>query len=83
MEQPHRPTAAVEIEDQLSEFTAGRTVVDRRRIGSQESAVVAGVLDDTDRARALRLHLEPLTLQQAVVHAARMPETDARERTSA
>jgi len=69
----------------VAEFTTGRTVWDRRRIGSQESAVVAGALDDTDRARAraLRLHLEPLTLQQAVVHAARRPETDARERTSA
>ena len=69
----------------VAEFTAGRTVWDRRRIGSQESAVVAGALDDTDRARAraLRLHLDPLTLQQAVVHAARMPGTDTRERTSA
>ena len=56
----------------VAEFTAARTVWDRRRIGSQESAVVAGALDDTDRARAwaLRLHLEPLTLQQVVVHAA-------------
>jgi ABC-2 type transport system ATP-binding protein len=72
----------------VAEFTAGRTVWDRRRAGSQESAVVAGALDDTDRARArsLRLHLEPLTLQQIVVHtagpaAAISPE--ARERTSA
>jgi ABC-2 type transport system ATP-binding protein len=69
----------------VAEFTAGRTVVDRRRIAGQESAVVAGVLDDIDRARArsLRLHLEPLTLQQAVVQAARMPGTHTRERTSA
>jgi ABC-2 type transport system ATP-binding protein len=69
----------------VADFAAGRTVVDRRRIGSQESAVVAGPLDDTDRARAsaLHLHLEPLTLQQAVVHAARIPETDALERTTA
>jgi ABC-2 type transport system ATP-binding protein len=69
----------------MAEFTAGRTVLDRRRIGSQESAVVAGALDDTDRARAraLRLHLEPLTLQQVVVHAASKPEKDTRERTSA
>jgi ABC-2 type transport system ATP-binding protein len=67
----------------VAEFTAGRTVWDRRRAGSQESAVVAGALDDTDRARArsLRLHLEPLTLQQIVVHAAGTPA--ARERTSA
>jgi ABC-2 type transport system ATP-binding protein len=73
------PTIAV------AEFTAGRTVLDRRRVASQESAVVAGALDDTDRARAraLRLDLEPLTLQQAVVHAAGKPVADARERTSA
>ena len=74
----------------VAEFTAGRTVWDRRRIGSQESAVVAGALDDTDRARAraLRLHLEPLTLQQVVVHAASaiaagQPGTHTRERTTA
>jgi ABC-2 type transport system ATP-binding protein len=72
----------------VAEFTAGRTVWDRRRVGSQESAVVAGALDDTDRARArsLRLHLEPLTLQQVVVHAAGASAAgtpDARERTSA
>jgi len=50
----------------VAEFTAGRPVWDRRRIASQESAVVAGALDETDRARAaaLHLHLEPLTLQQ-------------------
>jgi ABC-2 type transport system ATP-binding protein len=53
----------------VAEFTAGRTVWNRRRIGSQESAVVAAALDDSDRARAaaLRLHLEPLTMQQVVV----------------
>jgi ABC-2 type transport system ATP-binding protein len=69
----------------VAEFTAGRTVLERRRIASRESAVVAGALSETDhaRARALRLHLEPLTLQQAVVHVARTPETDTRERTSA
>jgi ABC-2 type transport system ATP-binding protein len=69
----------------VAEFTAGRTVWDRRRIAGQESAVVAGPLDDTDlaRARALRLHLEPLSLQQAVVHAVGQPGTHARERTSA
>jgi ABC-2 type transport system ATP-binding protein len=69
----------------VAEFTAGRTVWDRRRIAGQESAVVAGALDDTERARAraLRLHLEPLTLQQVVVHAAGQPGTDPRERTSA
>ena len=69
----------------VAEFTAGRTVWNRRRIAGQESAVVAGPLDDSDytRARALRLSLEPLTLQQVVVHAASQQDTDARERTSA
>jgi ABC-2 type transport system ATP-binding protein len=72
----------------VAEFIAGRTVWDRRRVGSQESAVVAGALDDTDhaRARSLRLHLEPLTLQQVVVHAAGQPAADTpdtRERASA
>jgi ABC-2 type transport system ATP-binding protein len=73
----------------VTEFTAGRTVWDRRRIGSQMSAVVAGALDDTDRARAaaLRLRLEPLTLQQVVVHTAGVsPASQPRgtgERTSA
>ena len=69
----------------VAEFTAGRTVWDRRRVAGQESAVVAGPLDDADlaRARALRLHLEPLSLQQAVVHAVGQPATHARERTSA
>jgi ABC-2 type transport system ATP-binding protein len=73
------PTVAV------AEFTAGRTVWNRRRIAGQESAVVDGLLDDADRARAatLRLSLEPLTMQQVVVHAAAKPAAEARERTSA
>jgi ABC-2 type transport system ATP-binding protein len=60
------PAAAVE------DFAAGRTIWNRRRMASQESLVVVGALDDVDlaRARALRLSLEPLTLQQIVVEAA-------------
>jgi hypothetical protein len=48
----------------VAEFTAGRSVWDRRRIASRESAVVAGALNETDRARAaaLHLHLEPLSI---------------------
>ena len=62
----------------VAEFAAGRTVWDSRRVGSQESAVVAGPLEDIDRVRArtLRLHLEPLTLQEIVVHAAGRVEAD-------
>ncbi len=69
----------------VAEFTAGRSVWDRRRIASQESAVVAGALEETDRARAaaLHLHLEPLTLQQVVARAAGTPAASPRERTSA
>jgi ABC-2 type transport system ATP-binding protein len=69
----------------VAEFTAGRSVWNRRRIASQESAVVAGTLDETDRARAAALHLdlEPLTLQQVVVQAAGAPADIQQERTSA
>jgi ABC-2 type transport system ATP-binding protein len=69
----------------VAEFTAGRSVWDRRRIASQESAVVAGALDETDRARAAALHLrlEPLTLQQVVVRAAGTPVASPPERTIA
>jgi ABC-2 type transport system ATP-binding protein len=69
----------------VAEFTAGRSVWDRRRIASQESAVVAGTLDETDRARAAALHLrlEPLTLQQLVVRAAGTPVASTPSETSA
>jgi ABC-2 type transport system ATP-binding protein len=69
----------------VTEFTAGRSVWDRRRIASQETAVVAGILDETDRARAaaLHLHLEPLTLQQVVVRTAATAVASPQERTSA
>ena len=69
----------------VAEFTSGRSVWNRRRIASQESAVVAGTLDETDRARAavLHLNLEPLTLQQVVVQAAGAPAEIQQERTSA
>jgi ABC-2 type transport system ATP-binding protein len=73
------PIAAVE------EFVAGRTTWDRRRIASHESVVLAVALDDADRVRAreLRISLEPLSLQQAVVHAAGAFGDERRERTSA
>jgi ABC-2 type transport system ATP-binding protein len=69
----------------VAEFAAGRSVWDRRRIASQASAVVAGALDETDRARAAALHLrlEPLTLQQLVVRAAGTPVASPQERTIA
>ena len=69
----------------VAEFTAGRVIWDRRMIGGQESAVVAGAMDGPDRARAreLSLSLAPLSLQQLVVHAAGHGPADLRERTSA
>ncbi|MGA8666504.1 MAG: ABC transporter ATP-binding protein [Candidatus Dormiibacterota bacterium] len=69
----------------VGEFTTGRTVWSRRRIAAQESAVVAGLLDQADHARAaaLHLHLEPLTMQQVVVHASTRLHTDRAEGTRA
>jgi ABC-2 type transport system ATP-binding protein len=69
----------------VAEFTTGRPVWNRRRIASQESAVVAGTLNETDRARAAALHLrlEPLTLQEVVVQVAGAPAGSQQERTSA
>jgi ABC-2 type transport system ATP-binding protein len=69
----------------VAEFTTGRPVWNRRRIASQESAVVAGTLNETDRARAAALHLrlEPLTLQEVVVQVAGAPTGSQQERTSA
>ncbi|HEY2522769.1 MAG TPA: ABC transporter ATP-binding protein [Streptosporangiaceae bacterium] len=59
----------------VDEFTSGRAVWNRRRLGSQASVVMVGPLDEAARARAasLGLDLVPLTLQQLVVHAAGWP----------
>ncbi len=73
------PVSAVET------FVAGRRTWDRRRIGSQEAVVVAGLLDDADvlRARELHLHLESLSLQQVMVHAAGLTGAEELEGTNA
>jgi ABC-2 type transport system ATP-binding protein len=65
----------------LETFLAGRRTSDRRQMASQASAVVFGALDDDDCAwaRALRLQLEPLSLQQVVVYAAGRPEPEVSE----
>jgi ABC-2 type transport system ATP-binding protein len=67
--------------DAVERFVAGRTVWDRRRITSRESVVIAGALDDTDCrwARELHLSLEPLSLQQLMVHAASQAGDHRRE----
>ncbi len=60
------PATAVE------QFVAGRTVWHRQRLGSRASVTIADPLDlaAQARARALHLSLEPLSLQQLLVHAA-------------
>lgn len=56
----------------VEEFIAGRAVWDRRRLGSQETAVVIGQLGEGDRtpAQISRLTLEPVPLQELVRYAA-------------
>jgi ABC-2 type transport system ATP-binding protein len=73
------PVAAVE------EFVTGRNLWDRRRIGSQESVVMAGAVEASDWAwaRRLHLHLESLSLQQVMVHAAGRAAAESREKTHA
>ncbi|WP_018504867.1 ABC transporter ATP-binding protein [Parafrankia discariae] len=73
------PVAAVE------QLTAGRPVWDRRRVAARESVVVAGLLDGVDRLRARDLHLrvEPLSLQQVLVHATGRSGEESPERTNA
>ncbi|MGH3263309.1 MAG: ABC transporter ATP-binding protein, partial [Trebonia sp.] len=60
----------------VGEFTNGRPVWNRRRLGSQASVIAVGELDDAAKARgrSLGLDLAPLTLQQLVVHAAGWPD---------
>ena len=69
----------------VAEFTARRQVWDRRRMGSQESAVVVGPLGETDRgpARNSRLTLEPVSLQELVRYVGTRPAPDTLQRTSA
>jgi ABC-2 type transport system ATP-binding protein len=66
-------------------FTAGYPVWGRRRMGSQESVVIFGLLGGADRAPARTSHLtlESLSLQELVVHAANHPPSGPRTRTGA
>ena len=56
----------------VAEFAAGRSTWDRRELASQASVVVGGALGarETRRAQDLHLELEPVSLQQLVVHVA-------------
>ncbi|HEY1821232.1 MAG TPA: ABC transporter ATP-binding protein [Trebonia sp.] len=69
----------------VEEFTSGHPIWNRRRLGSQASVVIVGPLSEADRAPARGLHvvLEPLSLQELVVHAAGHPTLAAEARTSA
>ena len=64
--------SAVGIVIGLAAFVAGRTVWHRQRLGSRASVTIADPLDLAAQARARTLHLslEPLSLQQLLVHAA-------------
>lgn len=55
----------------VRQFVEGRHVWHRREIGSRAAVTVGGGIDDGDRAwaRQLGVTLEPLSLQQLIVHA--------------
>jgi ABC-2 type transport system ATP-binding protein len=55
----------------VDEFVTGRAVWQRRQLGSRASVTISGPLDFAAQARArtMRLSLEPLSLQQLLVHA--------------
>ncbi|RSN26908.1 ABC transporter ATP-binding protein [Amycolatopsis sp. WAC 04169] len=54
----------------VDDFVTGRRVLHRRKIGSRASVTVADALAPADKAKAKALHLklEPLSLQQLMVH---------------
>jgi ABC-2 type transport system ATP-binding protein len=66
-------------------FVAGRPTWERRKLASHASVIVAATLDDGDwaRARELHLNLEPLSLQQVMVHASGRLVEDSPERSCA
>lgn len=59
----------------VEQFVSGRAVWRRRRLGSRASVTIPGPLDAAEHARAQALHLslEPLSLQQLLVHASDAP----------
>jgi ABC-2 type transport system ATP-binding protein len=54
----------------VDEFVFGRQILHRRAMLSRASVVISGVLDESDRRRAQEMHLnlEPLSLQELMVH---------------
>lgn len=66
----------------VKDFVAGRRIWHHQALGSRASATVAGALDDSDwaRARELHLNLEPLSLQELMIHTS---DASANEKVSA
>ena len=66
------PATAVE------DFVSGRPVWHRRHLGSRASVTTPGPLDAAEHARAQALHLsvEPLSLEQLLVHASDIPGSE-------
>jgi ABC-2 type transport system ATP-binding protein len=62
----------------VDEFVAGRAIWHRQRLGGRAAVTVPGPFDDVAqaRARAMHLSLEPLSLQQLLVHAAGIGEQE-------
>ena len=62
----------------VDEFVAGRAIWHRQRLGARAAVTVPGPFDDVAqaRARAMHLSLEPLSLQQLLVHASGVGEQE-------
>lgn len=62
----------------VEQFVSERSVWRRQRLGSRASVTIAGPLDAAEQARAQALHLnvEPLSLQQLLVHASDEPTSE-------
>jgi ABC-2 type transport system ATP-binding protein len=66
----------------VNDFVSGRHILHRRTLASRSSVVITGDLDDRARLQARELHLsvEPLSLQELIVHTS---EAQTEERRSA
>jgi ABC-2 type transport system ATP-binding protein len=64
----------------VNQFIAGRNVLHRRAMASRASVVITGGLTEHDRleARQARLSVEPLSLQELIVHSSEAPVNERR-----
>jgi ABC-2 type transport system ATP-binding protein len=64
----------------VDQFIAGRNVLHRRTIASRAAVVITGGLSEHDRLRAreARLNVEPLSLQELIVHSSEAPVNERR-----